>query len=116
MTIVVVDTYNVAKGSFVQHEKFVNETLMPTTKRLDKRLKSASYFSAMAAQGISPMGGRMFISEYDSLADMEKSNQELQASDEYLKLTDRFAELIETSSFRSSIWITGTWELYKHIK
>jgi len=62
VTIVVVVTYNVAKGSFVQHEKFVNDVLIPTTKRLDKRIKSASYFSGMAAQGVSPMGGRMFIS------------------------------------------------------
>jgi hypothetical protein len=116
MNIVSVDTYIVAKPSFVEHEKFINEVFLPTLKRLDKRLKSVSYFSCMAAQGVSSMGGRMMISEYDSLADMEKSDQELQASEDGRKLIERFSNLIDTSSHRSSLWIAGSLEQYKYMK
>jgi hypothetical protein len=58
----------------------------------------------------------MMISEYDSLADMEKSNEELQASEEGRKLAERFANVIDTSSHRSSLWTAGSWELYKYVK
>jgi hypothetical protein len=116
MTIVMVDTYIVAKPTFVEHEKFMNEVYLPTIKRLDKRLKSVSYFSCISAQGVSSMGGRMMISEYDSLADMEKSEEELQASEEGRKLTERLGDLIDTSTHRCSLWSAGTWELYRYYK
>lgn len=116
MTILSVDTYFVAKTSFVEHEKFINEVFLLAGKRLDKRLKSVSYFSCISGHDVGPMGGRMIISEYDSLADMEKSSQELQASEEAQKLTERFAELIDTTSYRSSLWTAGSWELYKYVK
>ncbi len=105
-----------AKPTFVEHEKFMKEVYLPTSKRLDKRLKSISYFSCMAAQNVSSMGGRMIISEYDSLADMEKSNEELQASEEARKVLARFSELIDTSSHRASLWQTGSWVLYQYMK
>jgi hypothetical protein len=117
MAVVSVETYIVEKATFVEHEKFINQVFLPTVKKLDKRLKSISYFSCIAgAQDVGPMGGRMMISEYDSLADMEKSTQELQASEEGRKLSDRFSELINTSSHRASLWITGSWKLYEYMK
>jgi hypothetical protein len=116
MTIVMVDTYEVGKTTFVEHEKFINDVFLPAMKRLDKRLKSLSYFSCISAQSVGSMGGRMMMSEYDSLADLEKSIQELQASEEGRKLSDRFAELIDTSTDRTSLWTAGSWELYKYLK
>lgn len=103
-----------AKPTSVEHEKFINEVYLPTSKRLDKRLKSISYFSCIAAQNVSSMGGRMIISEYDSLADMEKSSEELQASEEVRKVFERFGELMDTSSHRASLWQTGSWALYQY--
>jgi len=116
MKVVSVETYVVAKPAFVEHEKFINEVYLPTRKRLDKRLKSLNYFSCMAAQGVSSMGGRMIISEYDSLADMEKSEEEFEASEEGRKLTLRLCELIDTSSHRASLWTAGSLTFYQYMK
>jgi hypothetical protein len=116
MTVVSVETYVVAKPTFVEHEKFINEVYLPTWKKLDKRLKSLNYFSCWAAQGVSSFGGRMIISEYDSLADMEKSDEESQSSEERRNLTTRFCELIDNSSHRASLWTAGSLMFYQYMK
>jgi hypothetical protein len=116
MTVVSVETYVVAKPTFVEHEKFINEVYLPTLKKLDKRLKSINYFSCWAAQGVSSFGGRMIISEYDSLADMEKSDEESQSSEERRKLTTRFCELIDNSSHRASLWTAGSLTFFQYVK
>ncbi len=110
------ETYTVAKGSFPEHEKFVNEVYLPTMRRLDKRLKSIGYFSSIAAQDVSSFGGRMILSEYGSLADMEESNEELHSNDESRNALQRLGQLIDTSSHRVSLWNAGSWEVFKNMK
>jgi hypothetical protein len=118
MTIVHIETYVVAKrqGSGkeggMSHEKWMQEVYVPALRRLDKRLRSIRYFSSIAAQDISSMGGRMIISEYDSLADMEKAGKEFAQSEEGKKLTFQFADMIEHTTHRASIWQEGSHAIY----
>ena len=112
------DTYVVAKkpdGSkgAIDHEKFIHDVLIPTVRKLDKRLKSIRYLSCVAGQDISSYGGRMLIWEYKSMADWEKSGKELEKNAEANKVNFRFAQLIDTSSHRASFWVEGSHGMYE---
>lgn len=105
MAIFEVNIWTVSKGRIRQHEEVMKRISQYEKANPEKfkEQKSFRYFSCWAGEQ-SPVGGRVAIYEYETLADMEKIYARLKKDEEFNKMDNEWLSLIEPNSVRRYIW------------
>lgn len=103
MTIFSVETWIVKPdklGEFPAYHKKM-ETWMKKHPELFKEVKSVKVFSHMLGGN---WGGYVYMTEFENLADFEKSMNKSMKSDFMTKLAPEFESLIVAGSYSINIW------------
>ena len=112
MTLLVIDTFTVANPG-KEFENFIKDEYLPSILRLNKKLKSVRYLSCAAGDNVTPYGGRIIITEFESLGEWESSGLELMKNEENNKLTGKFGSMIERSTYRRILAYEGSLPTYQ---
>lgn len=104
MAVFEVDTWLMCKGKRKEQEVIMKEIFEYGKKHLEisKYVKSLRFFR----QGIggNPVGRFVLITEFESLADMERFYNLLEKDAEWLKIKERWISLIDLNTMNVSLW------------
>ena len=89
-----VQTWMVLPGKGEEHEELMERW------KLRKLGKTVRYFD----KWFGPIGGRVFILEFDSLADLEQFFETLYKDEENIKLREEWLTYIDPSSWQGIVW------------
>ena len=105
MAIFEVSVWIVSKGRDKEHEKLMKRFIQYEKANSDKfkEQKSFRYFRGWAGEP-SPVGGRVCLWEFESLADMEKMYDRLRKDEEFKKMDEEWLNLVDANSVRRYIW------------
>lgn len=112
MSEFIVVTWTVVQGRMQQHEECIKRIMNYWRKNAKRfKLKSLRYYS-QAIGGDPFTYGRVMIYEYDSLADWEIFEKEMDKSEEAMALKDKLFENIDLSTRKVAEWqdkLRGAW-------
>lgn len=91
-----VQTWMVLPGKYKEHEELLERLRSP----LRKRGKTFRYFD----KWFGPLGVRVFILEFDSLADLEQFFDTFYKDEENMKLQEEWLTYIDPSSWQGAVW------------
>lgn len=97
MGIWYVQTFMVAKGKYEEHEELVKRWYAYAMPKIEKTFR---YF----VKRFGPVGGRVLIIEFDSLADHEQFFETFYKDEENVKFQEDWLTYIDPSSWQGVFW------------
>jgi len=112
MAIFEVDSWIVCKGKQKEQEEIMREVFNYGKKHpeISKYVKSLRFFR----QGIggTPVGRYVLITEFKSLAEMEKFYSILEKDEEWLKIKKKWDSIIDLKTMNVALWSDKVRELW----